>query len=288
MFTSIRWVLAAAVWMLFVSVNVEGAMVSYWNYDSKSGTTISDLTVSGHDGTLVGGANITAGNLGYGGSGEALTLTGNGQRMSAANPTNFDFNSSFTWTAMVKTSDGSGAIFSRNPAGTAWNQGSNALFVRGNNVQWDTGWVGNPNTGINPTDNQWHQVVATFDAGTDKLDILVDGATGYSNTFNVNQFNEHTNNHNGGFADTSFTVGEANFSGGLSSLDTLVGLIDDAAVFDTNLTGAELDQLIRLGPASFLPAPPPTGVPEPASIAIWALLGLAGFGYSCFRRRSKK
>ena len=26
-------------------------------------------------------------------------------------------------------------------------------------------------------------------------------------------------------------------------------------------------------------------VPEPASIAIWSLLGLAGFGYGCFRRR---
>ncbi len=258
---------------------------AYWSFDSKTGTTVSDLSAGGtHDGTLVGGADITAGNMGFGGSGEALNLTGNGQHFAAGSPTTFDFNSSFTWHAYINSTDNSGAIFSRNPAGTAWNQGSKALFVRSDTVQWDTGWVGNPGTGTDAPDGNWHQLVATYEAGSDNLQIFVDGASVYNATHDVNRFDEHTHSHNGGFADTSFTVGEADFSGGLNNLDTLQGRIDEAAVFNTNLTGTELQQLFDEGPASFAPQ---TVVPEPASIAIWSLLALAlgGFGYYRSRRR---
>ena len=249
-------------------------LVSYWNFD----TDASDAT-GAHNGTLIGGAAISSGSQGFGG-GEALLLATEGDYVDLASPTTFDFTTDFTWHARIKTADGSGAIFSRNPDGTAWNQGSNALFVRGNNVQWDTGWVGNPNSGVAVNDDSWHTVIATFVAGTDVLNVFIDPSAGavngqYSATFDVNRFNEHTTNHNGGFADTSFTIGKADFSGGLNNLDTLLGLIDDAAVFDTALAGAELDQLITQGPASF--------VPEPSGAL---LLGLGGALFALRRRRS--
>ncbi|MDA0814820.1 MAG: choice-of-anchor D domain-containing protein [Verrucomicrobia bacterium] len=227
------------------------AIVSYWSFDSDA----SDAT-GAHDGTLVGGAAISTGGLGFGG-GEALTLAVDGDYVDLASPTTFDFNSDFTWHARIKTADGSGAIFSRNPDATAWNQGSKALFVRGNNVTWDTGWVGAPGTGTAVNDDVWHTVIATYDSTTDLLNIFVDPIAGattgqYSGTHDVNRFDEHTLEHNLGFAETSFTIGRADFSGGLANLDTLTGLIDDAAVFDTALAGAELDQLITQGPGSFL------------------------------------
>jgi hypothetical protein len=244
-----------------VLANAGAAPVAYWSFDidARDAGTF-------HNGTLVGDAAITTGNQGFGGSGEALAISGGSAHMSAGNPTALDFNSDFTWHAYIKTSDGSGAIFSRNPAGTAWNQGSKALFVRGNNVQWDTGWVGAPGTGTAVNDGQWHQVIATYDAGSDQLNIFIDpvaGATAgqYSGTHNVNSFDE-SGSHNGGSANTSFTIGQADFSGGLANLDMLEGLIDEAAVFDSALAGADLDQLITQGPASFfgpVDPPDPTG-----------------------------
>lgn len=235
--------------------------VAYWSFD----TDAQDAT-SFHNGTLVGDASITSGGLGFGG-GEALSLQADGDYLDVGNPTSLDFNSDFTWHAYIKTSDNSGAIFSRNPDGTAWNQGSKALFVRGSNVQWDTGWVGNPNSGVAVDDGAWHQVIATYSEASDQLDIFIDPVAGtttgqFSGAHDVNRFDEHNLSHNGGFADTSFTIGRADFSGGLNNLDTLVGLIDEVAVFDTALSGAELDQLITQGPASFfgpVDPPDPTG-----------------------------
>ena len=247
---------------LLGSISIASAApVAYWSFD------IDARDEGGfHNGALVGGATITTGNQGFGSGGEALSISGSNAHMSAGNPTALDFNSDFTWHAYVKTTDGSGAIFSRNPAGTAWNQGSKALFVRSNTVQWDTGWVGNPGTGVNLSDGQWHQVIATYEAGSDRLNVFIDpvvGATAgqYSGTHEVNRFDEG-GSHNGGSANSSFTIGQADFSGGLGNLDTLIGLIDEAAVFDTALAGAELDQLITQGPASFfgpVDPPDPTG-----------------------------
>ncbi len=234
----------------------QAQIVSYWSFDADA----SDSN-GAHDGTLVGGAAITNGSQGFGGSGEALQLNTEGDYVDLANPSTFDFNGDFTWHAYIKTTDISGALFSRNPDGTAWNQGSKALFVRDRagigEVEWDTGWVANPRTFVSVSDDNWHQVIATYVAATDQLDVFVDpiaGATNgqFSGVHDVNRFDEHSHVHNGALAETSFTIGRADFSGGLASLDALIGLIDEAAVFDTALTGAELDQLITSGPGSFL------------------------------------
>ncbi len=223
--------------------------VAYWSFDVDA----TDAT-GAHHGTLEGSAAITSGDQGFGG-GEALQLFADGDRVDVANPTTLDFNSDFTWHALIKTGDGSGAILSRNPLAGAWNQGSKALFVRNRSVQFDTGWVGNPSTGVVVDDDEWHQVIVVFTAATDQLRIFVDPSGGdaadYDGTHEVDRFDEHTHVHNGGVADTGFSIGQANFTGGLSNLDTLVGLIDEVAIFPSALTGAELDQLITMGPRSF-------------------------------------
>jgi hypothetical protein len=222
---------------------------AYWSFDEN----VDDAT-GAHNGTLSGPAALTSGGQGYGG-GEALQLLGDDARMDIANPRDFDFNSDFTWHAYIKTSDSSGAVFSRNPTGSAWNQGSKALFVRSDDVEWDTGWVSNPTTQVRVDDDEWHQLIVTFEASTDTLNIFVDPSVGdtigsFSDTHDVNRFDEHTHLHNSGIAETSFSLGQANFSGGLSDLGTLVGLIDEAAIFDRALVGAELDLLISGGPSA--------------------------------------
>lgn len=223
--------------------------ISYWSFDSSA----RDRTRA-HDGTLVGAATISTGERGF--DGEALVLSGEGDRVDVGNPTTLDFNRDFTWHLYLKTSDGSGSLLSRNPLASPWNQGSKALFVRNTRTQWDTGWVGNPNTGVVVNDDLWHQVIVTFEAETDTLNILVDPSAGesigdYAGTHEVDRFDEHMHLHNDGLAHSSFTIGGANFTGGLGSLDTLVGMIDEVAIFDRVLSGAELDQLITSGPKSF-------------------------------------
>lgn len=224
---------------------------AYWSFDVDG----RDLT-GRNPGTLIGGAQITTG--GAGRRGEALQLGAPGDRVDVGAPTAFDFNRDFTWHVYVRTRAGSGALFSRNPAGTAWNQGSKAMFVRSRTVQWDSGWVSNPHTGVTVDDDAWHQVIATYVAASDTLNVFVDPATGatagqYSGIHDVNRFDEHTHVHMDGVADTGFSIGAANFTGGLSDLGTLTGLFDEVAVFDRALQGAELDRLIAGGPAAFLP-----------------------------------
>lgn len=225
--------------------------IAYWSFDvdGRDG-------VGAHAGALVGGARITTGSAGR--RGEALRLNAAGDRFDIGAPTGFDFNADFTWHVYVRTSAASGALFSRNPAGTAWNQGSKAMFVRGRTVQWDSGWVSNPHTDVAIDDGNWHQVIATYVAASDRLDVFVDPAPGatagqYGDTHDVNRFDEHTHVHLNGKAESGFSIGAANFTGGLADLGTLVGLIDEAAVFDRTLRGAELDLLITRGPAAFVP-----------------------------------
>ena len=224
---------------------------AYWSFDTDARDQVGP-----HHGTLIGTAQISAGTSGY--RGEALRLATEGDRVDVDLPSALDFNRDFTWHLYVRTTDGSGALLSRNPAGRAWNQGSKAMFVRSDTVQWDSGWVSNPQTQVEIDDGTWHQVIATYVAATDSLDVFVDPAVGaiagqYSGTHDVNKYDEHTHLHNGGIADTGFSIGAANFTGGLSDLGTLIGAIDEVAVFDRALRGSELELLVRSGPAAFAP-----------------------------------
>ena len=230
---------------------IPGAPIAYWRFDVDGRDERG-----GHDGALVGAAQITTGQLGR--RGEALALTGPGGRVDIGNPSAFNFNADFTWHIYLRTTTASGALFSRNPLGTAWNQGSKAMFVRSDVVQWDSGWVSNPTTGARVDDDAWHQIIGRYVAATDQLDVFVDpqiGATQgrYSGMHDVNRFDEHTHLHLSGRAETGFSIGAANFTGGLNDLGTLNGLIDEPAVFDYAASGPELERLIELGPAGFFP-----------------------------------
>jgi hypothetical protein len=228
-----------------------GAPIAYWRFDVDGRDHLGS-----HDGAIVGAAAITSGQVGR--RGEALRITGSGGRVDIGMPVTFNFNADFTWHIYVRTSAASGALFSRNPKAMAWNQGSKAMFVRSDTVQWDTGWVSNPNTTARVDDDEWHQVIARYVAATDRLDVFVDpeiGATQgrYTGTHNVNAFDEHAHVHLSGLAETGFSIGAANFTGGLSDLGSLIGFLDEAAVFDYASSGSELARLIELGPAGFFP-----------------------------------
>ncbi|MDB4438074.1 hypothetical protein N9195_00635 [bacterium] len=186
--------------------DVHGQLVAHWSFD----TDFTD-SIGIHNGTARNGASISTGTQGFGG-GEALFLNGgtgtSAQHVTVASPTTLNFNNDFTWHAYVKTTSANGGIFGRAPATGSvpnHNQGSKALFVGANNAQWDTGWVGAPSSNTLINDNQWHQIIVTYVAATDQLDIFVDPEIGavagqFSGAHDVNRFDEEILEHNGGFA----------------------------------------------------------------------------------------
>ena len=126
---------------------------------------------------LVTGCSFTPAGGSEVGAVDSGAIDGAPRRFDVGAPAGFDFNADFTWHVYVRTSSSSGALFSRNPAGTAWNQGSKAMFVRSQTVQWDSGWVSNPHTDVAIDDGNWHQVIATYVAASDTLDVFVDPAS---------------------------------------------------------------------------------------------------------------
>lgn len=214
---------------------------AYWSFEQVVDDRVLDGSPNGgHDGRLEEGARTSADGDGHGG-GRALEGTGEGW-MAVEDPLSFDFARDFTWSVWLKGRDNSGALISRNPAGTDWNQGSKALFVRGGRVQWDSGWVGNPDTGIDVTDDAWHHVAVTYRADGDAFRMYVDGVLAVDTAFDVDRFAEDFD-HAGGRANSGLFVGQAFFSGGLNSLDNYEGLIDDVAIWDTVLEPAEVTAL---------------------------------------------
>ena len=201
---------------------------------------------STHLGLLENGATLTEEGAGLFG-GRALAAGASGW-VAPLSPETYDFQAAFTWSLWIKGTDNSGALISRNPAGTRWNRGSKALFVRGATIQFDTGWVSNPQTGVDVTDDQWHHVAVTWDpaGGETRFNMYVDGVLSHTSTHNVGAYAE-SNVSNGGQAQTGLFIGQANFSGGLSSLDKYNGLIDEVAIWTQALTAQQIAALAAGG-----------------------------------------
>jgi len=108
--------LVSIVLVLSTAVNASAELVAYWKFDEGSGTTAVDSSGNGNDGTLEGGAEWVAGQLGG-----ALHFNGSGARVVAAN-ISFD-NRSFTIAMWV-----------------------NAVLYTGEQVVFSTGLTGSNNT----------------------------------------------------------------------------------------------------------------------------------------------
>ena len=238
---------------------------SYWNFDSLNDDgSVPDLSpIGSHHGELLNDAVITSGNEGFGGMGEALNaFDGDGAHMAAMGADSYDFNSDFTWSARVRLFEpalegeeaGSG-IFGRAPAETDHNNGSKIIFITGQTIGFDTGWVGLVNTIEELNLDQWHQVTMTYLKDEDLISIWLDdeivstedGEEVIDFEFNVDEFPED-GEFNGGFVKTGFRVG-----GGANGFydAPFPGLIDDAAVWSTVLSEDEI--LLLANGASPLP-----------------------------------
>ena len=217
------------------------ALLGVWDFETVTDRVVVNGVESGRfDGALSEGAVVTRDGSGRDGS-QALRGEGDGW-MAVSTPQAFDFARDFTWSVWFKGVDDSGALISRNPAGTGWNRGSKALFVRDGRVQWDSGWVGNPSTRTSVTDDRWYHAVVTYIADDDALRLYINGQLEFDDAFDVNAFPEDLDDQ-GGRAQSGLFVGQAYFSGGLRGLDNYEGLIDDVAIWNAALTEDEVAAL---------------------------------------------
>ena len=251
----------------------------YWSFDNDanlgedSGPNGNQLTpLAGGTPTFFAGGKF-GGAVDFDGPGSNDPLT------SAAFPTGIPTGdnsySVYAWANPDDNNPGGGGIISW---GNNSNNEKNATRLAGTNgyrhYWWsndlDTGDVGSNQLTGDPPDG-WHQEAVTSDAATDAQIFYVDGVVEASRT--ATGLNSQA---------TNFFIGRAADDG-----ENFNGKLDDVAVFSDVLTPEQITALYNNGDglsvgALFAP------VPEPASVAIWSLLGLSALVYGFYRRRMKK
>lgn len=256
---------------------------AYYPFDEGAGgagTITVDLTGLGNDGTLNGGTiGWTTGHTGAAGD-FALNLTGAQNRVNvpgngfAGNAVANDTISFSFWANQQGNISNSSAFWASSPGASGNERGAQAHAPWGNGtIYFDTaGCCSDPSQRQtvthpgNPTyDSNWHQYAFVKDGANktiyfDGAPIDVQGGANALLAFDELLIGAEANNNNNSFE----------------------GFIDDFAVFDTALTDQDVRDIFNGAPIVA-----PAVIPEPASIAIWSLigLGLAGFGYRRYRRK---
>ncbi|MCP3940026.1 MAG: hypothetical protein GY710_00895 [Desulfobacteraceae bacterium] len=146
---------------------------------------------------------------------------------------NHSFNSDFTWTAFIKTTD-DGTIMAKAPLIGNWARGGKSLFVRNGTLQFDVGWVGVLNSGAAVNDGQWHHVVVigqiNSGCSVDTVKLYVDGELkATKDSWNIDTFSDK------GMA---IKIGCTNDD--FPSVPYFDGLIDDVRIYNRILDIGEI------------------------------------------------
>lgn len=197
-------------------------LVGLWSFNGAdmTSTTALDRSGSGNTGTFTNGPTPTIGRIG-----QALYFD-NSAYVNAGNDTSLQL-STGTIGAWIKTPDagvGYRAIVVK--------QFAYSLFLLSNNLTvYDWSGGGAIDTGINLADDKWHYVAATFDSGvTNGTKIYIDGELRYTSTMTI--FGQSV----------SLKIGNEP-----NSNQNFIGKIDEARVYNRQLSDAEVKQLYLMG-----------------------------------------
>lgn len=268
-FATLVAVLLAAGGVALSASTAGAALIGYWTFDFDFGTTVTDVSGSGHGGTLVGGAfsfDTPAALVG----GQSIDLTGgdNYVIIDQGDENDFDTGGALTVSAWVKGwPDGSWEPFvsKRGESGQGWQlrrQGgsSNQTFtLRG------TSGADDPQGTININNNNWKHVVGTYD-GTfrafyvdGQLDLAIADSGNISDTPAFVVFGARDNNG---------TTGDPPSIGNFSRIQ-----LDDIAIYDQGLAPNQVQHLATGGDPTNLPAPGPLPPPDPGPVLFDPITG---------------
>lgn len=217
-------------------VTAKVGLIGHWTFDKRdvSGTTVTDKSTSGKNGTLGSGASITSGKLAQGIS---VNGTANGVfSVSGNSDFRFPSGSPYTIMAWVKTSGASSPVFCK---GTADSPYANYIAYSGGSFSYNIGgswesWV--PDGGVISSTGLWQHMAWSLTAGT-----------GSTMKFYLN----------GVEVAGSWTAGDGNGSpavpdnalsiGSCITQQHLTGNIDDVRIYNRMLTAAEIGTISKQG-----------------------------------------
>ncbi|WP_165864010.1 LamG domain-containing protein [Capsulimonas corticalis] len=208
---------------------------AFWKYDESSGTSAADASGNSHTGTVTGGTWTTASKVGT----HALSLAGAGYMSAASGVINTS--SSFTvacWAELNNTSayedfltvDGANvsAFYLQ------YNAGNGKISF--NRLASDSVSAASTIAAASaaPSTGTWYHVVGVYDATAQTISLYINGALQQTASF--------TTPWNG---TGSLLVGRGLFSG--NATDYLNGVVDNARVYNSALTAAQVSTLYSSG-----------------------------------------
>ncbi len=241
--------------------------LSYWQLDEAGGTTAVNAATGGdtYDGTYSGAVGHLLGGIPGAGGASAYVAAFDGASFMTASDANLPSGSAARSVVVwVNTGDTRGQYNTI----AAYGSGGNFYQVFGLNRDFQygdmtaTNWGSGVNSSQWVMDGQWHMLAVTIDpnqvdgSGNPLWSIYVDG--GSAQTGNLI---------------TNTVLSQVNIGGG-GSYNNWYGLISQVAYFGTTLSSTQISELYTAGI---------TPVPEPASLALVVLGGLALFRKSSGR-----
>lgn len=173
-----------------VSISTDGSSTGTWDsnfkgvYHMKDGTTlaVTDSSQSGNNGTNVGTATATAGEI----DGAANLVASSVQYVDAGNNSSFDFTTGFTlsaWINVTSLADLNYAIWKGDTTAVSPNFGNLYNLVVLTNGKVETLVTNSARTNIYVKDSTttlststWYLISSAFDASTNSLYVLINGA----------------------------------------------------------------------------------------------------------------
>lgn len=201
----------------------------YWRLGDASGTTASDSSGNGRNGSYVGSPTLGATGLLATDADTAVTFNGSSQYASINYASWMDASTALTIEALIKTSmSGIGAILDRDPLSSRVYQ----FRVNSGKLEFikigGTGGIVGATSVATVNDNARHHVAATYDGSNIRL--YVDGALDKTVSAAGNL----------GTSGARFRVGVNNSLNADGSTAFFNGTIDEAAVYNSTLSGARI------------------------------------------------
>ncbi len=250
------------------------AEVLRYSFDDALVGTTTDSSVNGYDGNITGSLSSIAGVFGGAANFGTAAQAGSG-RVNVPVLSNANFPTSNATMGVwfrdhsTNTNDGFLNFGAGSNSHHTWGSGNDGYFnifrnPRVNNIQYEPVVAG-----FDPTN--WHHLAIVNDVDNNEYSVYIDGVL-------AKQPNNVTD---AVFGTTAFNLGQRQI-GLNASGQWLDADLDEFVLFDEALTPEQIGNLMEFNDASGAPA----AVPEPASILVWLMAGLA-IGVTAWRRRNK-
>lgn len=201
-------------------------LIGYWEFEEGAGARSTNLR-----GTA-GPVRLEEARWRRGVEGRALEFEGTGSaRITQSHEIDFR-RSDLTISVWVNTASDGSLLSKAMPTGQ-WVPGGKALFIRDGRLGFDIGWVGFVGSDTTVTDSRWHHVAMTWEHGTSRVRLWVDGRRSGEGVLRLEK-NGESDGHvvRLGYTSSDFPEGATRFNGKLDRLRIYRKALPEEAIRD--------------------------------------------------------